>query len=227
MKKYLIFVEGKADIVFIRDYLLFLYENLSIEIDNQKEKQLKSDKLLIKIIVSGGYSTIKKKLQTRLTEIKDFNYKILIIQDADNPQKQDGGVENRTIYLNNIKTELKTDFDIFLFPNNQNDGDLETLLLQIVKREQFDKSHSCYKQYALCSRKIAQEEHYNELLEDKHIIFNYFRAFWGMKDAKEENRVFSPDFWEFEHTSLVELKKVIDKFIDIMKRRVGKGDLHP
>ncbi len=62
MEKYIIFVEGKADATFIRDYLCFLYPDFEIIKDNQKEKELKNSSSSVKIIVAGGYTALQKNL---------------------------------------------------------------------------------------------------------------------------------------------------------------------
>ncbi len=209
MEKYYILVEGKADVTFIRDYLQFLYEDLELlkekSKNKSKEKELKNETTHIKIEAVGGYTTIKKHLKSKLEELKDFNYKIFVIQDADNPQKQDGGVIDRMKYLEKIKNDLNIDFKIFLFPDNKNDGDLETLLLKIVKEEKFNQTLDCYKKYAECANNI-DSSWTKEFLENKNVVYNYFRIYKGMTGAKEENRKFSSDYWDFNNEALKPLK---------------------
>jgi len=215
MIKYMIFVEGKADATFIRDYLCFLYPDFEIIKDNQKEKELKNLRNSIKIVVAGGYTAIQKNLNTKFEEIQDFKYKILVIQDADNSIKDpnNGGIELRLRYLNLIKNDLKINFEIFLFPDNENDGDLETLLLKIVNKEQFNKSYDCYKKYSDCVKEISQKEFGDELLEDKNVVFNYFRTYNGMENAKEENRKYSDEYWRFTSKKLNPLKTFFENII--------------
>lgn len=119
MQKYLIIVEGKADIIFIKDYLIFidkklkLFKNLTKK--NKKEIIIKSDYKEIKILIAGGYTVIKDdKLVKIMEEHIDFKYKVLVMQDADNPMKDDGGVENRMKFL--YDSSMK--FETFLFPNH-------------------------------------------------------------------------------------------------------------
>ena len=215
MEKYLIFVEGKADATFIRDYLSFLNKSLTIIKDNQKDKELRNTESFIKIIVAGGYTAIHKHLKIRFEEIQDFNYKILVIQDADNPEKDpsNGGKELRLKYLDEIKEKFKINFETFLFPNNENDGDLETLLLKIVNKEKFNLAYDCYKKYADCTNEISNEEFGEELLEDKRLVFNYFRTYYGMEMAREEKRIFTIEYWRFTSKKLEPLKKFLNNII--------------
>ncbi|MEA3452219.1 MAG: DUF3226 domain-containing protein [Bacteroidota bacterium] len=215
MEKYIIFVEGKADATFIRDYLVFLNKNLAISKNNQKEKELQDTENFIRIIVAGGYTAIKKSLKTKFEEIQDFKYKILVIQDADNSNTDpnNGGTELRIKYLEEIKKELKVNFKIFLFPNNENDGDLETLLLKIVNREKFNPAFDCYKKYADCTKEIGSNEFSKELLEDKRLVFNYFRTYYGMEMAREEKRIFTTEYWRLTSKKLEPLKKFLNNII--------------
>jgi len=217
VKKYLIFVEGKADVVFLRDFLLFHRNGLEAKIKKRNKYidcYLSGENIEVKIVEGGGYTKVEKAKTFLETHLND-RFKILIIQDADNPEKDpnNGGKELRLRYLEKIKKELKIDFETFLFPNNENDGDLETLLLKIVNKEQFTKSFDCYKKYADCSKLIAPIEHSNELLEDKNVVFNYFRTYYGMDNAKEEKRIFTDEYWRFSSRKLEPLKLFLSNLI--------------
>jgi len=215
MKRYMIFVEGKADACFIRDYFKFLFSDYKISNDGIKEKELRNSENIFKIVVVGGCNKIKNDLKVRIEEIKDFKYNLLVIQDADSlaKDKKNGGVQQRRIYLDSIEEELKVNFDTFLFPNNEDDGDLETLLLRIVKEEQFQKTTDCYKNWTECLKNISPIQFIDELLENKNIVYNYFRTFYGMNKAKEEERVYSEEFWNFSSKELNPLKVFFENII--------------
>jgi hypothetical protein len=135
----------------------------------------------------------------------------VIIQDADNhnKDKKSGGVINRMKYLNKVKSDKKIDFDTFLFPNNKDDGDLETLLLRIAN-EPYNISDKCYENYIKCCEQISEKSFANELREDKSKVFNYFRTYYGMKSAKEENRRYESKYWDFNNNELSQLKNILE-----------------
>ncbi len=222
MEKYLIFVEGIADVYFLRDFIMFHISELKYELEKRKKKvvayNIKGESLLIKIIIGGGYTAVKNA-KVRFETHKTEAYQILVIQDADNPQKQEGGVRNRMLYLDAVKRDLEIDFETFLFPDNENDGDLETLLLKIIDKNKFEKSFECYKKYVDCSTKLAQENYSEELLKDKNIVFNYFRTYYGMNGAREENRKYETPFWDLASPELEPLKLFFVKNI-LQKRTV-------
>lgn len=216
MSKNLIIVEGIADVVFLRDYIKFLKN--WCDIDEKKLKKEKSidikisENIEIKILMGGGYTAIGN-LSNTIKTYADQGYKISIIQDADNPKKENGGVENRMKYLDDFKNEKGIDFSIFLFPNNKEDGDLETLLLRITNKSKYDTADGCYEKYIECTSKFSNQDFVDELRENKSKVFNYFRTYYGMDKAKEENRYYETDYWDFNHKDLEPLKDYINSNI--------------
>ncbi|EMH43153.1 hypothetical protein HMPREF1430_00766 [Helicobacter pylori GAM96Ai] len=142
-KEILIFVEGPSDKVFLEVYLYFLED---FPIKNFKVKDVKG----------------KDNLSKRLLEIEQYA-KTLIIFDADikkESQESDAGFDNKLKHIHEKFQEKGIDFpkeQIFLFPNNQDDGDLETLLFKIAKHDEFLK---CFKGYLEC---IKSKKHYKPI----------------------------------------------------------------
>lgn len=210
-QNFLILVEGVADITFLKDFLIHSSNNLTITTpltkQNKKELILESTNKKIKIQAINGYTQIKNK-RTEISLHIDIKYKILVIQDADNPNKCDGGLKNRLDYLENIKKELKIDFDTFLFPNHKDDGDLETLLLTITNGTLFSSINSSYINFYHEEIKLGGL-FYHELIYEKNIIFNYLRTYYGMDGAKEDSRVYESTYWDLNSSNL---KPLIDFF---------------
>ncbi|EMH33541.1 hypothetical protein HMPREF1425_01504 [Helicobacter pylori GAM71Ai] len=142
-KEILIFVEGPSDKAFLEVYLYFLG---NFPIKNFKVQNIKG----------------KDNLSERLLEIEKYD-KTLIIFDADikkESQESDAGFDNKLKYIHEKFQEKGIDFpkeQIFLFPNNQDDGDLETLLFKIAKHDEFLK---CFEGYLEC---IKSKEHYKPI----------------------------------------------------------------
>ncbi|GAA8328416.1 hypothetical protein HpNP140_01000 [Helicobacter pylori] len=130
-KEILIFVEGPSDKVFLEVYLYFLGNFLT---KNFKVQNIKG----------------KDNLSKRLLEIEKYD-KTLIIFDADKDYES-----NKKEILSKTQQKI-TEEQIFLFPNNQDDGDLETLLLEIAKHDEFLK---CFEGYLEC---IKSKEHYKPI----------------------------------------------------------------
>ena len=203
-----------ADIIFLRDYIKFLQKDCTINqksLSKNKYLEIKVPKknIEIKILIGGGYTAIVNLSKT-ITSYIDEGYKVFVIQDADNQNKENGGVNNRIQYLNNLKTEKCIDFSIFLFPNNKDDGDLETLLLRIKNESKYKITDECYIKYIECISNFSNQIFIDELKEDKNKVFNYIRTYYGMDNAKEQNRCYETDYWDLNHNELKPLKMFLN-----------------
>ncbi|RVZ65876.1 hypothetical protein EC574_00860 [Helicobacter pylori] len=193
-KEILIFVEGPSDKVFLEVYLYFL-EDLPIK--NFKVKDV----------------TGKDNLSKRLLEIEKYD-KTLIIFDADKDYES-----NKKEILKVVSKTKQTisEEQIFLFPNNQDDGDLETLLLEIAKHDEFLK---CFEGYLEC---IKSKEHYKPIRNiRKNMLYAYLEVFelqkffqykWDTNNKKNEENIIIDDKGKIkeEHQEEYEkLKEVID-----------------
>ncbi|MFP5982818.1 DUF3226 domain-containing protein [Helicobacter pylori] len=170
-KEILIFVEGPSDKVFLEAYLYFLED---IPIKNFKVKDV----------------TGKDNLSKRLLEIEKYD-KTLIIFDADKDYES-----NKKEILSKTQQKI-TEEQIFLFPNNQDDGDLETLLLEIAKHDEFLK---CFEGYLEC---IKSKEHYKpikNISKSKWYAYlevfelqNFFKDKRNKNDKKNEEKIIIDD----------------------------------
>ncbi|WRB29167.1 hypothetical protein KVK19_01855 [Helicobacter pylori] len=190
-KEILIFVEGPSDKVFLEAYLYFLED---IPIKNFKVKDV----------------TGKDNLSKRLLEIEKYD-KTLIIFDADKDYES-----NKKEILSKTQQKI-TEEQIFLFPNNQDDGDLETLLLEIAKHTKFLK---CFEGYLEC---IKSKEHYKpikNISKSKWYAYlevfelqNFFKDKRNKNDKKNEEKIIIDDKGKIRKEYKEEyekLKEVID-----------------
>lgn len=75
----------------------------------------------------------------------------LVIFDADYPEKENGGYENRLKVLKEKLAEKGvTDAHIFLWPDNESDGDFETLLESLARKELYQEYFDCFDDYEKC-----------------------------------------------------------------------------
>ncbi|MGN8512899.1 DUF3226 domain-containing protein [Helicobacter pylori] len=192
-KEILIFVEGPSDKVFLEVYLYFL-EDLPIK--NFKVQNIKG----------------KDNLSKRLLEIEKYD-KTLIIFDADNYKS------NKKEILTVVSKTKQTisEEQIFLFPNNQDDGDLETLLLKIAKHDEFLK---CFEGYLEC---IKSKEHHEPIKNiRKNMLYAYLELFelekffqykWDTNNKKNEEKIIIDDKGKIKEKykeKYEKLKEVVD-----------------
>ncbi|NHB27060.1 hypothetical protein EXS95_00695 [Helicobacter pylori] len=199
-KKILIYTEGKSDRNFLGWYLNFLKCEDRFDIfDIEGKDKLISDEFLKKIgkILNNEHQTYKQ---------------VCIIFDADKKESQesDAGFDNKLEHICEKLKEKGINFpreQIFLFPNNQDDGDLETLLLKIAKHDEFLK---CFEGYLEC---IKSKEHYKPIKNiRKNMLYAYLEAL-GLENLTKTNIGVFDDKGKIkeEHKEEYEkLKEVID-----------------
>ncbi|GAA7085569.1 hypothetical protein Kyoto4A_06600 [Helicobacter pylori] len=166
-KEILIFVEGSSDRFFLEVYLLYLYFQEKFPIKNFKVQN-----------VDG-----KGNLSKRLLEIEKYD-KTLIIFDADKDYESN---KKEILKIVSKTKQIISEEQIFLFPNNQDDGDLETLLLEIAKHEKFI---NCFESYLDC---IKKKEHYKPIKNiRKNMLYAYLEAF-GLEDLYTKKNIFDTE----------------------------------
>ncbi|MEK7434756.1 MAG: DUF3226 domain-containing protein [Cyanobacteriota bacterium] len=200
-----IFVEGKGDESFIYAYIKHLFG---------KDK---ADFIKPNIIKTGGWTKIDLIVQ-QFIETIDSNGKNLIIFDSDSVSNN-GGFTKRKNELEQKKEFLSIDFELFLFPNNKDDGDYEFLLENII-----NQNHSvifqCFNNYETCLKAHKDDEGKNiyNLPIRKSKIFAYIDAFNFSRKQKEEikkgNLLFDDSaYWDLNCQYLIDLKKFLEKYI--------------
>ncbi|WP_319505565.1 DUF3226 domain-containing protein [Bacteroides graminisolvens] len=102
----------------------------------------------IEIVGTGGYTNLDQ-FAVQMQRNTDNGIKNLVIFDADFPKE--GGFEKRNLKLLNLKEKEKVDFELFLFPNNQDNGTFEHLLEHLAT-EEHKGLLECFEGYESCIR---------------------------------------------------------------------------
>ncbi|GAA9662615.1 hypothetical protein HpVH103_00840 [Helicobacter pylori] len=221
-KKILIYTEGKSDRNFLGWYLNFLKCKDRFDIFDIEGK----DKLIL-----GEFPEIIEKILKN----KHQTYKqVCIIFDADKKESQesDAGFDNKLKHICERFKEKGINFpreQIFLFPNNQDDGDLEDLLLEIAKH---DKLIKCFEKYLKCieCKCIGIKEHCKPIKKiGKNMLYAYLEAF-GLEDLYAKKNIFDIEgkvkneykedyerlkkVIKFESDILAPLKNFLERFVE-------------
>ncbi|WRA38157.1 hypothetical protein KVK43_01785 [Helicobacter pylori] len=218
-KKTLIYTEGESDKKFL-SWCLDVWKNEDhfdqayFDIIHVEGKdQLFSD---------GLCKNIKSILNN-----EDHRYKqVCIIFDADikkENQESDAGFDNKLKHIREKFKEKGTDFpkeQIFLFPNNQDDGDLETLLLEIAKHDEFLK---CFEGYLEC---IKSKEYYKPIKNIRKSKWHAYLEALGLenldifdskgkiKEKYKEEYEKLKEAIDFNSKSLIPLKNFLGQFAE-------------
>ncbi len=184
-KKILIYTEGKSDRNFLGWYLNFL----------KCQDHFDRDHFDI-IYVEGKNKLFSDEFCKRIENIlknKNQEYKqVCIIFDADKKESQerDAGFDNKLKYIREEFKEKGIDFpreQIFLFPNNQDDGDLETLSSEIANYKEFI---NCFESYLDC---IKKKEHYKPIKNIRKSMWYAYLEALGLEDLYTKKNIFDTE----------------------------------
>lgn len=187
-----IFVEGVADVKFLEDYLNHL------DIKN--------------VLVSGiGGKDELEKANNRFEINFKKGIKNLLIFDADIDFKARKAELEKNLFLADFQT------DIFLFPNDVDPGDLETVLENIIQEEN-QVIFECWNSYETCLRSkkniFSKTEKYTTPAR-KTKIYAYLEALLGESKSqkekiKEKKRDYlNENYWNLNSEYLKPLKEFI------------------
>ncbi|WRA02121.1 hypothetical protein KVM24_01875 [Helicobacter pylori] len=217
-KKTLIHTEGKSDKNFL-SWCLDVWKN---------EDHFDQAHFDI-IYVEGKDKLFSDEFCKRIENIlknKNQEYKqVCIIFDADEKESQerDAGFDNKLKHICEKFKEKEIDFpkeQIFLFPNNQDDGDLETLLLKIAKHDEFLK---CFEGYLEC---IKSKEHYKPIKNIRKSKWYAYLEVLGLenldifdskgkiKEKHQEEYEKLKEVIDFNSKSLIPLKDFLGQFAE-------------
>lgn len=182
-----IFIEGK-DSIFIDQYLSYLFN------DTWKNKT--------NIVETGGWTKIDK-FDIELIKNSDAGFKNYLIFDADSPTNK-GGFTTRLAELEAKKVDLGVQFETFLFPNNADDGDYESLLERIINPTH-QRLLDCFTQYENCvsQYKNAEQQNVYKLPLRKAKMYSFVDAFFK---SRSQNEAFKKGDYSFRNIEYWDLK---------------------
>jgi len=182
-----IFVEGIGDEKFLKDYLSFLgiSNDFKVIVVNGKDKLLQ-------------YINLFKKN----TDLNGLN---LVVFDSDDD------FNDRKNFLLNFKERNKLEFQLFLFPNNKDNGDLEVVLENIIPNGN-DEVMNCWTKYENCINKLNRNL---TIPANKTKIYAYLEVLLGStqeekRKIKEKNRNYlNKKHWNLESEYLLNFKEFL------------------
>jgi len=162
------------------------------------------------LINAGGWTNIHL-IANKFKENTDVGGTNLVIFDADTLQNE-GGFARRLLQLEEKKVEHGIDFKLFLFPNDQSDGDFELLLEQIVNPNHIGL-FTCFSTYESCLNQLnanAPTVIYKTPMR-KAKIYSFIDAFLKSRDENEQMKkgdwfFHRSEYWDFNSPNLERLK---------------------
>lgn len=185
MKQVKIFVEGIADEKFLEDYLNHVLPEF--EITNET------------IVKAKGWENINSELNRGiLGKNTDEGGVNIVVFDAD------GNFKERKSQLETWRDANHLSFELFLLPNNQDAGTLESVLENIIQ-PQNQSIFDCWEGYEKCLRSKGEEERGIPftLPAKKTKIYGYLEALLGeSRSEKEKIKEKERDYRNVDHWNL-------------------------
>jgi hypothetical protein len=236
----LILVEGIDDIIFVQSVVqrwfglsFDYYEHKSEKFDGSKIHNAAKDKHIFGV---GGKNNIgllgpilKQFFDVRCN--KNPSMPFLLIFDADFPSKIDssnperGGFSARQPHLLEQVQKVDSTFtkkQIYLFPEDHDDGDLEILLERIVAKPEITRTWDDYEaRITPFSRTLEGNE--RDILSKKSKIFSYAEALTGFESAGGRER----KYLEKNHWNLDPKNKHLRNLHDFLKPHFDSTPISP
>lgn len=172
------------------------------------EYLLKDLNIEAKIECVGGWNNIKKFINEFKRDALNGERSVIIF-DADRTNNG-GGFDKRRQELLNFKNENDNiDFDLFLMPNNSDDGDFETIILKSV-----NKKHKhildCFDKFQECVKRQNKNNYPYKYPNDKSKLYSYKEILRGAKNG-EYWEFDNTDYWDFNNDYVKTLKEFLSK----------------
>ncbi len=173
----------------------------------------------IKIIPLNGKDNLRNSVNT-FQDNSDAGGINLVVFDADEVVNL-GGFEKRKEELLNQRTDLSIEFELFLFPNNADDGDFEILISHLINQKHKELLE-CFNDYELCVGGIKDENRMSvyKIPARKSKMYTYIDS---MKKPQREDKAFknknhnyffeNKEYWDLDAEYGESLKKFLLSFI--------------
>lgn len=199
-----IFIEGHNKKVPESEFLSAILKHMGVPLDKYQ------------IMPTDGYTNLMDSPDAPNIELMrantDAEGKNLVIFDADTAENN-GGYDIRRAELLKRKKELGLEFELFLWPNNQSDGDVEVLMESIARKDLYPEFFDCFGKYERCvsQRKNEDGSCFYTTPNRKGKLHTYFHSLPISKAKKDKFgrgqwRWDDPKIWNLDSESLNPIK---------------------
>ena len=206
-----IFIEGPNKNVPESDFLNAILNHIGVKPD------------MFTIVYTGGYTNLLNSEKTPNINILQANTdsggKNLVIFDADFCTNN-GGFSVRRDELIKRRDELGLDFDLFLWPDNENDGDVEILMESIARKDLYPEFFECFGKYEHCisQRRDSNGKPLYSIPNRKGKLHTYFHSLPISNRMKKQFgsgqwRWSDPEIWNLDSDTLKPIKDFLSKYL--------------
>ena len=170
------------------------------------------------VIGTNGWTNIPNN-EYEFKENTDNGFANLVIFDADE-ERNGGGFAIRQAEIQALKSD-SIDFDLFLWPDNQTDGDFELLLSKIVNPEH-QCLLDCYEHFEDEVRANDPEEEKYDTPGRKGEMYSYISL---QKMSQKQKKELSKGYWMFDDSKYWDLSSdALKPLIEFLKKYLDNND---
>jgi len=206
-----IFIEGKENSVPESSFLCAILSHIGVPSDRYD------------IVHTGGFTNLVDSDKMPNVEIMRANSDEeginLVIFDSDT-KANNGGFEDRRDYLIKRRNEHGLDFELFLWPDNASDGDVEMLMESIARKDLYPEFFECFSKYEHCmsQRKNGSGAPFYRTPNRKGKLHTYFNALpiSNRKKSKFGSGQWlwsDPLIWNLDSDALKPVKDFLSKYL--------------
>lgn len=159
------------------------------------------------VCMNGVANLFSESILNLIRQAKEDGDNVLVIVDADFHDKGWGFSSRlKDIYDNMEKHEVE--FPVFIYPNNHDDGDIETLMESLARKDIHKDWWDCFEDYEMCVGGAKDENgnpKYN-LPNRKAKLHTYISS---QQLSKRQRDRLGTGFWLFDNTDYWDLSKEV------------------
>ncbi len=162
----------------------------------------------IDFICIGGISNLFNEANlNQMSQAQAVGDQVLVLIDADTVAKGYGFVKRKADIDNDMQT-LKISFPYFIYPNNQDDGEVETLMESAARHDLHPVFFDCFEDYEKCVSGV-KDKHGQPLYNTPNLKGKLHTYISAQKLSNKLRRRLGAGDWLFSNTDYWDLNAVV------------------
>ena len=162
----------------------------------------------IDFICIGGIGNLFNETNiNQMSQAQAVGDQILILIDADTVAKGYGFIKRKADIDNDMQT-LKISFPYFIYPNNQDDGEVENLMESAARRDLHPVFFDCFEDYEKCVLGL-KDEHGHPLYNTPNLKGKLHTYMSAQKLSNKLRKGLGTGDWLFSNTNYWDLNTIV------------------
>lgn len=164
-----------------------------------------SDKEFKIICIDGVENLFSEAILNEIQQAEDEGDKALVLVDADFVSKGWGYSKRKEEIVDKMKLH-EISFPLFVYPNNSDDGDVEVLMENLVRKDLHQDWWDCFEDYEICVKSAKDETGSNKYnIPNRKAKLHTFISSQIL--SKKQRDKLGRGFWLFDDTNYWDLSR--------------------